>query len=74
MPAPDDLVRAIYDAPVEPAEFERRLRAALADEEDMRQLVELVAWFRRTYPTAGERLAYARRQVAASRRPRTRRA
>jgi len=52
MSTPDDLIRSIYDAPLEPAEFERRLRAALADEDDMRQLVELIAWFRHAYPTA----------------------
>ena len=45
-----------------PEEFDARLRVALADEDRMRELAELVAWFRRRYPTIDERLAYARRK------------
>lgn len=47
---------------LEPAEFDARLRRALADEDRMRELAELVRWFRRRYPTLDERLAYARRK------------
>jgi hypothetical protein len=46
------------------AEFDERLRLALADEERMNDLVELIAWFRSRYPSVEERLGYARRKYA----------
>jgi hypothetical protein len=49
-------------------EFERRVRTPLTDTETQ-DLDELMTWFSRRYPTAGERLAYARgklRQYARS--------
>lgn len=52
----------IKERELSPAEFDERLRRALADEDRMRELAELVAWFRRRYPTIDERLAYARRK------------
>lgn len=60
--SPDAL--AIYETPLSPEEFDRRLREALADEEQMQRNRELCQWFLRRYPTAGERLAYARRKYA----------
>lgn len=59
----------IWEAPLSPAEFERRLAVILADEEQMERNVELCRWFQRRYPTAGERLAYARRKYAEWTRP-----
>ncbi len=43
-----------------PAEFERRIRAPLSDEE-LEETAALVQWFTRRYPTAAERFAYVRR-------------
>ncbi len=56
--------RAAWETPLEPEEFQRRLAAALADEEQMRANMELCRWFLRRYPTAAERLAYVRRKYA----------
>ena len=56
--------QAIYETPLPPEEFERRLAAALADEEQMQANLELCRWFMRRYPTAAERLEYARRKYA----------
>lgn len=47
-----------------PEEFEARVNAPMSEGEHA-QLVELVAWFTRRYPTAGDRLAAIRRQTAA---------
>jgi hypothetical protein len=62
-------VRRIWEEELAPEEFHRRLRLALADEEDMRRQAELCAWFSRRYRTAGERLRYARRKYAEWTRP-----
>jgi hypothetical protein len=56
--------QAIYETPLSPEEFAARLGAALADEEQMQANLELCRWFLRRYPTAAERLAYARRKYA----------
>jgi hypothetical protein len=45
-----------------PEEFERRARAPLTEGE-AQDIAELHAWFSRRYPTAKERLAYARRKL-----------
>ena len=69
------VARQLLDEELEPPEFDERLRAALADEDRMAELVALIAWFRRRYPTAAERLAYARRrylEIAARGGPRPR--
>jgi hypothetical protein len=52
------------DRVLAPDEFERRLSRALADRATMNELVDLIAWFSRRYPTARDRLAYARRRYA----------
>jgi hypothetical protein len=57
------LGREISERQLEPEEFERRVAAALADERSFSERVELVSWFLRRYPTAGERLAYVRRKM-----------
>jgi hypothetical protein len=54
----------IWEAPLPPEEFERRLALILADEEQLERTAELCRWFQRRYPTARERLAYARRKYA----------
>lgn len=54
--------------PLEPTEFARRLVAALAelDGPEGEQLDELIAWFKRRYPTSLDRLRYARRAYASA--------
>lgn len=49
-------------ARVPPEEFDRRAQAPLSEAE-AREIAELVGWFTRKYPTAQERLAYARRKM-----------
>ena len=63
----DARVSSPYDRELTPEEFDRRLARALADDEDMQSTAELIEWFRRRYPTAGARLAYVRRKIAALR-------
>ena len=53
-------LRALYEAPMDVAEFVRRADAPLSPEE-IAETRELVAWFTRRYPTGAARLAYARR-------------
>jgi hypothetical protein len=55
---------AIWEAPLPPEEFERRLAAALAEKEEIERLGELIDWFSRRYPTGHERSAYVRRKYA----------
>ncbi len=59
-------VERLYLDPLPPEEFERRVRASLAELEgpELENLQELIAWFQRRYPTAKERLSYARRAYA----------
>ena len=45
-----------------PDEFNRVLRTMLADEIEIEARAALIRWFSRRYPTARERLAYARRK------------
>lgn len=61
-------VRAESERPLEPAEFDHWVNARMSDAE-REELVGLVAWFRRRYPTPAERLAYARRAAARLRPP-----
>jgi hypothetical protein len=59
-------VESLYLEPLPPEEFERRVRASLGELEgsELENLQELIGWFRRRYPTAKERLSYARRAYA----------
>jgi hypothetical protein len=57
-------VEAIWEERLSPEEFTRRVDAALAETEEIAEQVELIRWFSRRYPTAKERLAYARRKYA----------
>ena len=62
---------ALLERELSPAEFDARVAAALADADRQRELCELIRWFKRRYPTAEERLAYARRryrEIVASQR------
>jgi hypothetical protein len=65
-PKPRPEVEALYLTPLPPDEFERRLQAALAELEgpELENLGDLIRWFMKRYPTAGERLAYGRRAYA----------
>lgn len=51
-----------------PEEFEARVRAPWTAQE-LEDFQALVGWFRRRYPTAGERLAAMRRRMDELRRP-----
>lgn len=51
-------------ARLSPEEFDRRTRAPLTDGE-LADVAALVGWFTRRYPTAKERLDYARRKMLA---------
>lgn len=62
-------MRLPHDEELDPAAFEALLASALADEEEIAEQRALIAWFRRRYPTAGERLAYARNMYAQWTRP-----
>lgn len=55
---------AIYNRSLEPEEFDRLLGEALSNTEQMERNRELIRWFKRRYPTARDRLAYARRKYA----------
>lgn len=57
----DPRIADLVDAPLGREEFLARIEAPLRQEE-LREAAELYRWFTRRYPTAGERLAYARRK------------
>lgn len=63
-PDVEALRRAFYETPLPPEEFDRRLAAALSEEEELEAALALCRWFKRRYPTAKERLDYARRKYA----------
>jgi hypothetical protein len=52
-------LRALHEEPLPREEFLRRLALPISDEERDETLA-LIRWFRRRYPTPGERLAWAR--------------
>ena len=59
-------VEALHEARLPPEEFDRRLRVAL-DElqgEELENVLSLIRWFNRRYPTPQARLAYIRRSYA----------
>lgn len=61
---PEQIGKQLWDAPLDKAEFDRRLDTALSEEDTIAELAELAAWFKRRYPSGRERLAYARRKYA----------
>lgn len=62
-------IEAIWEARLSPEELARRVDAALAEKEEIERQIELIDWFLRRYPTAKDRLAYARRKYAEWTRP-----
>jgi hypothetical protein len=58
-----EIAYEVYEKPLDPVEFDRRVAEILADEEEKRNLADLVAWFTRRYPTVEARLAYVRRHA-----------
>jgi hypothetical protein len=58
-----EIAYEIYEKPLEPAEFERRVREILADEEEKQNIAELIAWFTKRYPTPEARLRYVRKHT-----------
>jgi hypothetical protein len=56
-------LRAFAERRLSPEEFETYVSAPMSDFE-REQIDEMVTWFMRRYPTAGDRLAYARRAYA----------
>ena len=65
----NDLVYEIYEKPLAPEEFERRVREALSREDDLADLREQIRWFKRRYPTGAERLRYSHRTFESFMRP-----
>jgi hypothetical protein len=61
-PSPETLerVRDFAERQLDPEEVEAILRIPIGDEERA-DVVALISWFRRRYPTPRERLAYIRR-------------
>ncbi len=61
-PSPETLahIRELAERRLSPEEVEARLRVPLGDDE-RRDILSLIDWFCRRYPTPAERLAYARR-------------
>jgi hypothetical protein len=53
-------LRALAERTLSPEEWAERVAIPVGPEE-LQQSRELIRWFRRRYPTAGERLAYLRR-------------
>jgi hypothetical protein len=64
-PSPERVaaLRAEAERRLSPAEFEAYVNAPMSEAE-REEIRSLVAWFTRRYPTALERLAYARRAYA----------
>jgi hypothetical protein len=58
-----EIAYEVYEKPLEPAEFERRVREILADQEEKANIAELIAWFTKRYPTPEARLRYARKHT-----------
>ena len=61
-PSPEVLarVRALSERQLSAEEVEAALRTPITDQE-REEILELVSWFRRRYPTPADRLAYVRR-------------
>lgn len=61
-PTPETLarVRALADRVLDPEEFRRQLAVPIGEAEE-EEVLSLIRWFRRRYPTPAERLAYCRR-------------
>jgi hypothetical protein len=59
----EEIAHEIYEKPLLPAEFERRVREILADDEEQNNIAELIAWFTKRYPTPEARLRYVRRHT-----------
>jgi hypothetical protein len=62
LPSPEELarVREFSERQLSPEEFDAYVRAPMSAEE-REEILESVTWFRKRYPTAGERLTAARR-------------
>jgi hypothetical protein len=56
-------LRALADRTLSAEEWAERAAVPIGPEE-LQQSRELIRWFRRRYPTVGERLAYVRRAYA----------
>lgn len=60
----DEEIARIWEAPLPPEEFARRLALARAelDGPEGENIQSLITWFNRRYPTPLDRLRYARRK------------
>ena len=70
VPPSAEAIRAARDGAeriLEPSEFDAWVNAPMTDEE-RHEILDLVRWFTTRYPTAGERLAYARRAYLRTKR------
>ncbi len=54
--------RELDEQPMQPDEFDRLVTQVLADDHEIQERTALIEWFLRRYPTARDRLAYARRK------------
>ena len=63
-------VAYLVEQPIAPEEFDKRLSTPLSEDE-ARELQALIRWFIRRYPTAKQRLIYARRKFTEWTRPAT---
>ena len=71
-PPPEVLeeIRALADRPLTREEFEAYVNAPMGNEE-REEILALVAWFTRRYPTVAERFAYVREAYRRQTRGRT---
>ena len=59
-----DIAYEVYEKPLTPEEFERRVTEILQDEEEKKNIAKLIAWFSQRYPTVESRLRYVRKHTA----------
>lgn len=65
-PSTQTEIDRLWNAPLSQEEFARRLSLARAElcGEELENLLSLIRWFRRRYPTAVSRWRYARAKLA----------
>ncbi|MFO0666152.1 MAG: hypothetical protein U0174_19520 [Polyangiaceae bacterium] len=51
----------VYEKPLAPEEFERRVAEILSNESERKSTRELIDWFTKRYPTTEARLRYVRK-------------
>ena len=64
MTAGERAAHEVWNERLAPDDFDRELALVLAEAAELERWRELITWFCGRYPTASERLAYARRKHA----------